>query len=310
MLLLPILRAILEGEGVTPMEIRVLKYFLLVAREENITKAANLLHLTQPTLSRQLMQLEEELGVQLFRQSKHHIILTEEGMLLRRRAEEIVALADKTKDDLQHREEQLSGTVAVGSGELRSSRFLAQLLTAFQTENPLVSFAIYSGNSDNIKERIERGLLDVGLLQEPVDITKYSFVRTPGREQWGILVRADSELAARESVSPADLAAVPLILPEREIVQNELLNWFGPYAEGLRITATGNLLYNLAALARDSGSGVLTLDLNCTYEGLRFIPLAPAMESNTVLVWKKTQTFSAAASALIEFSKKYISSIK
>ena len=292
------------------MEIRVLKYFLLVAREENITKAANLLHLTQPTLSRQLMQLEEELGVQLFRRSKHHIILTEEGMLLRRRAEEIVALADKTKDDLQHREEQLSGTVAVGSGELRSSRFLAQLLTAFQTENPLVSFAIYSGNSDNIKERIERGLLDVGLLQEPVDITKYSFVRTPGREQWGILVRADSELAARESVSPADLAAVPLILPEREIVQNELLNWFGPYAEGLRITATGNLLYNLAALARDSGSGVLTLDLDCTYEGLRFIPLAPAMESNTVLVWKKTQTFSAAASALIEFSKKYISSIK
>ena len=292
------------------MEIRVLKYFLLVAREENITKAANLLHLTQPTLSRQLMQLEEELGVQLFRRSKHHIILTEEGMLLRRRAEEIVALADKTKDDLQHREEQLSGTVAVGSGELRSSRFLAQLLTAFQTENPLVSFAIYSGNSDNIKERIERGLLDVGLLQEPVDITKYSFVRTPGGEQWGILVRADSELAARESVSPADLAAVPLILPEREIVQNELLNWFGPYAEGLRITATGNLLYNLAALARDSGSGVLTLDLNCTYEGLRFIPLAPAMESNTVLVWKKTQTFSAAAAALIEFSKKYISSIK
>lgn len=292
------------------MEIRVLKYFLLVAREENITKAANLLDLTQPTLSRQLMQLEEELGVQLFRRSKHHIILTEEGMLLRRRAEEIVALADKTKDDLQHREEQLSGTVAVGSGELRSSRFLAQLLTAFQTENPLVSFAIYSGNSDNIKERIERGLLDVGLLQEPVDITKYSFVRTPGGEQWGILVRADSELAARESVSPADLAAVPLILPEREIVQNELLNWFGPYAEGLRITATGNLLYNLAALARDSGSGVLTLDLDCTYGGLRFIPLAPAMESNTVLVWKKTQTFSAAASALIEFSKKYISSIK
>ena len=152
------------------MEIRVLKYFLLVAREENITKAANLLHLTQPTLSRQLMQLEEELGVQLFRRSKHHIILTEEGMLLRRRAEEIVALADKTKDDLQHREEQLTGTVAVGSGELQSSRFLTQLLTAFQEKNPLVRFAIYSGNSDNIKERIERGLLDVGLLQEPVDI--------------------------------------------------------------------------------------------------------------------------------------------
>ena len=292
------------------MEIRVLKYFLLVAREENITKAANLLHLTQPTLSRQLMQLEEELGVQLFRRSKHRIILTKEGMLLRRRAEEIVALADKTRDDLQRRGEQISGTVAVGSGELRSSRFLTQLLTAFQRENPLVSFTIYSGNSDNIKERIERGLLDIGLLQEPVDIAKYSFVRTPGREQWGVLVREDSELASRKSVSPADLAAVPLILPEREIVQNELLNWFGPYAEGLRVTATGNLLYNLASLVRAGGSSVLTLALDCSYEGLRFLPLSPALESNTVLVWKKAQTFSAAAAALIQFSEKYISRMK
>ena len=292
------------------MEIRVLKYFLLVAREENITKAANLLHLTQPTLSRQLMQLEEELGVQLFRRSKHRIILTEEGMLPRRRAEEIVALADKTRDDLQRRGEQLSGTVAVGSGELQSSRFLTQLLTAFQRENPLVSFSIYSGNSDNIKERIERGLLDIGLLQEPVDIAKYSFVRTPGREQWGVLVREDSELASRKSVSPADLAAVPLILPEREIVQNELLNWFGPYAEGLRVTATGNLLYNLASLVRAGGSSVLTLALDCSYEGLRFLPLSPALESNTVLVWKKAQTFSAAAAALIQFSEKYISRMK
>ena len=288
----------------------MLKYFLLVAREENITKAANLLHLTQPTLSRQLMQLEEELGVQLFRRSKHRIILTKEGMLLRRRAEEIVALADKTRDDLQRRGEQISGTVAVGSGELRSSRFLTQLLTAFQRENPLVSFTIYSGNSDNIKERIERGLLDIGLLQEPVDIAKYSFVRTPGREQWGVLVREDSELASRKSVSPADLAAVPLILPEREIVQNELLNWFGPYAEGLRVTATGNLLYNLASLVRAGGSSVLTLALDCSYEGLRFLPLSPALESNTVLVWKKAQTFSAAAAALIQFSEKYISRMK
>ena len=291
------------------MEIRVLKYFLLVAREENITKAANLLHLTQPTLSRQLMQLEEELGVQLFRRSKHHIILTEEGMLLRRRAEEIVALADKTKDDLQHREEQLEGTIAVGSGELQSSSFLTKLLTAFQEKNPLVRFTIYSGNSDNIKERIERGLLDVGLLQEPVDITKYSFIRTPGREQWGVLVHEGSELASKESVSPAELASVPLILPERESVQNELFNWFGSYAESLRIAATGNLLYNLASLARASGGSVLTLNLDCNYEGLRFIPLSPPLESNTVLVWKKTQTFSTAAAAFLEFSEKYISGI-
>ena len=149
--------------------------------------------------------------------------------------------------------------------------------------------------------------MDVGLLQEPVDITKYSFVRTPVREQWGVLIREDSKLAAKDRVYPADLAAVPLIMPGREIVQNELLNWFGPYAEGLRITASGNLLYNLASLARDSGSGVLTLNLDCTYEGLRFIPLSPSMESNTVLVWKKAQPFSTAAAAFLDYSKTYIS---
>ena len=291
------------------MEIRVLRYFLMVAREENITKAANLLHLTQPTLSRQLMQLEEELGVTLFRRSKHRIILTEDGMLLRRRAEEIVSLAEKTKDDLRHKQDHLAGTIAVGSGELQSSRFLTQLIAAFQKENPLVSFRIYSGNSDNIKERIERGLLDIGLLQEPVNIAKYHFVRTPVQEQWGVLVRADAELAAKDRVSPADLAGMPLILPERENVQNELLNWFGSLAEKLRITATGNLLYNLASLARDSGSCVLTLNLACHYDGLRFIPLAPELESGTVLVWKKAQTFSPAAAAFIAYSKEYISGI-
>lgn len=291
------------------MELRVLRYFLMVAREENITKAANLLHLTQPTLSRQLMQLEEELGVTLFRRSKHRIILTEDGMLLRRRAEEIVSLAEKTRDDLRHKQDHLAGTIAVGSGELQSSRFLTQLIAAFQKENPLVSFRIYSGNSDNIKERIERGLLDIGLLQEPVDIAKYHFVRTPVQEQWGVLVRADAELAAKDRVSPADLAGLPLILPDRENVQNELLNWFGSLAEKLRITATGNLLYNLASLARDSGSCVLTLNLACHYDGLRFIPLAPGLESGTVLVWKKAQTFSPAAAAFIAYSKEYISGI-
>ena len=292
------------------MEIRVLNYFLMVAREENITKAANLLHLTQPTLSRQMIQLEEELGVTLFHRSKHRIVLTEDGMLLRGRATEIVALADKTKNDFQHRQERLSGTVAIGSGELKSSRFLTRLITDFQAENPLVTFAFYSGNSDNIKERIERGLLDAGLLQEPVDIAKYSFIHTPIREQWGVLVREDSGLAAKDSVSPEDLSGVPLIMPEREHVQNELLNWFGPYAESLHITATGNLLYNLASLTRDSGSCVLTLNLDCIYEGLRFIPLAPGLDSGTVLVWKKTQAFSPAAAAFIDYSKKYISGIK
>ncbi len=291
------------------MEIRVLKYFLMAAREENITRAASLLHLTQPTLSRQLIQLEEELGVTLFLRSKHRIILTEEGMLLRRRAEEIVSLAEKTKEDFLRKQEELAGTIAIGSGELHSSAFLTQLITAFQKEHPLVCFTIYSGHSDNIKERLERGLLDIGLLQEPVDITKYSFVRTPIREQWGALMRSDSELAKKACVTPSDLAGMPLILPERENLQNELRNWFGSYGENLRIIASGNLLYNLASLARDSGGCVLTLRLDCTYEGLRFVPFSPGIETGTVLVWKKAETFSPATAAFIEYAKEYISGI-
>ena len=170
------------------MELRVLKYFLMVAREESVTKAANLLHITQPTLSRQLMQLEEELGVKLFIRNKKHILLTEEGMLLRRRAEEIVTLSEKTREELSHSKEDLSGKINIGSGELRTSLFLAELIISFKKLHPLVEFEIYSGNADNIKERIESGILDIGLLQEPVDISKYDFMRTPFKEHWGLLI--------------------------------------------------------------------------------------------------------------------------
>ncbi len=296
----------IQKKGVIPMEIRVLKYFLMVAREENITKAAELLHLTQPTLSRQLMQLEEELGVKLFHRGKHRITLTEDGMLLRRRAEEIVSLSEKTKEDLRRKREQLAGKITIGSGELQSSQFLAELITSFQEQNPMVQFEFYSGNADNIKERIERGLLDMGLLQEPVDITKYSFIRTPVKERWGVLVRSDSELAAKESVRPEDLAGVPLIMPARENIQNELLNWLGADMEQLHVAASGNLQYNMAILARSQSSCVLTLDLDCSYNGLCFVPFSPKMETGTVLVWKKIQAFSPAVQAFMEHAKKCV----
>lgn len=283
------------------MEIRVLKYFLVVAREENITRASNLLHLTQPTLSRQLMQLEEELDVQLFRRSRHRIILTEEGMLLRRRAEEIVALADKTQEDFMHKHDELAGVIAIGSGELRSSEYLAHLIAGFQKDNPLVQFTFYSGNSDNIKERLERGVLDVGLLQEPVDISKYSFLRTPTQEQWGVFISENSPLATKQSLTPEDLVHMPIIMPDRENIRSELLNWFGSYGEDLQITATGNLAYNLAILARENNTCVFALDLACQHPELRFIPLSPSVTSGTVLVWKKTQIFSSAVNAFLTY---------
>ena len=287
------------------MELRVLKYFLLVAREENITRAANLLHITQPTLSRQLMQLEDELGVTLFIRSKRHITLTEDGLLLQRRAEELVSLAEKTIAELSHHNEELSGTIAIGSGEYKGTRFLAELIASFQAAHPVVQFMFYSGNADDIKERIEHGLLDLGLLQEPVEISRYSFVRLPIQEVWGAYIPKEHPLAKKTAVSPEDLADQPLILPERESVRRELENWFGPYAENLHIIGGGNLLYNQTVFAARAQGIVLAIALDCQYEGLSFVPLAPSLQSSTVLAWKKAQVFSAASEAFIAHAKQY-----
>ena len=288
------------------MEIRVLNYFLMVAREENITRAANLLHITQPTLSRQLIQLEEELGVKLFHRGRHRVTLTEDGMLLRRRAEEIVSIAEKVRDEMRHDSGELTGTISVGSGELQSSQFLAELIASFCDKNPLVRFDIYSGNSDDIKERIERGLTDVGLLQKPVDITKYDFMHTPVKERWGVLVCADSPLAGKESVTPRDLDGMPLILPQRALIQNDLMGWFGSDLENLHVIASGNHQYNLAILAKNSGGCVITIELELEYDGLKFVPLNSKQDSGTVLVWKKGQTFSRAADAFIDHCKNSV----
>ena len=172
------------------MELRVLRYFYTVAREENITRAAQLLHVTQPTLSRQLMGLEEELGTVLFHRSSHRILLTEDGMLLKRRAQELLELADKTQREFQSREE-LSGEIAIGCGETCNMAHLSDLMVSFRQEHPLVQFRIYSATADEVKDRMENGLLDMGLLMEPVDISRYHTVPMPHRERWGALVRED-----------------------------------------------------------------------------------------------------------------------
>lgn len=269
------------------MELRVLKYFLMVAREENITRAAKLLHVTQPTLSRQLMQLEQELGIKLFQRSNHSIILTEEGMLLKRRAQEIVSLVEKTRRELSNKEEEIVGEVSIGCGETKNMSFLSEQITMFRKRYPFVEFHILSATADDIKERIEKGLLDIGLLVEPVDIGKYEFIRMPQKEQWGVLTRDDSMLAGREFVTPEDLSGVPLIMVKREDVRNRLSNWFGDYYEGLEIAATYNLLLNAVNMVRHQVGSALCFQLDSGYSGLSFIPFSPRLETGAVLAWKK-----------------------
>ena len=291
------------------MELRVLNYFLAIAREENFTRAAEQLHVTQPTLSRQIADLEEELGVKLFTRSNHNIVLTEDGMILKRRAQEILSLADKTKRDFLSKETVLEGTISIGSGEFRSTRILTDCIAAFRQLHPLVRFEFYSGNSGNIRDNIERGLLDMGLMLDPIDIRKYEFISMPVREQWGALVREGTPLAEKETVSPEDLVGLPLVSTTGEIARRNVGKWLGAYQSQVNVIASGNLLYNQALLAQSNVGATLGVKLNCSYDGLRFIPLSPVLEASTSLAWKKEQVFSTAVAAFIGFLKKYVSGI-
>lgn len=291
------------------MELRVLNYFLAIAREENFTKAAQQLHVTQPTLSRQIADLERELGVKLFVRSNHNIILTEDGMILKRRAQEILSLADKTKRDFLQKDEVLSGTISIGSGEFRSTKYLAKIIAAFHKKYPDVKYEIYSGNAGNIRDYIERGFLDIGLMSEPIDVRKYNFVNMPINEQWGVFVPDSFPLSQKERISPKDLAGMSVITATGDFNQSRIGKWLGDYKDQVEITATANLPYNEAVLVQENMGVMLSIKLNCTYENLRFIPLVPVLEVSTALAWKKEQIFSTATSAFIDFSQKYLKSI-
>lgn len=285
------------------MELRVLRYFLMAAREENITRAAALLHITQPTLSRQLMQLEEELGVTLFHRGKYSISLTEDGMFLKRRVQELISLTDKTIREISHKEEVLSGEIVIGCGETKSMSFLSKCIVEFQEEYPQVRFEIYSAIADDIKEKLEKGTLDIGLLCEPVDIARYDFIRMPFKERWGVLVRKDSKIAHKSTVTPKDLSGLPLLMAKRELVRSELASWFGDYYDGLHVTAMYNLGINASTMVRSKVGSALTIDLGVFYEDLCFIPLNPGLETGSVLVWKKSQMLPAAARRFVEYTQ-------
>lgn len=284
------------------MEIRVLKYFLAVAREQNISAAAQSLFLSQPTLSRQLKELEEELGKQLFIRGSRKITLTEEGLLLRKRAEEIVELLDKTEQELSRSDEQVSGEIYIGAGETDGLRLIAKAAKELQEQYPQITYRIISGDAVDITERLDKGLIDFALLLEPVDISKYSYLKFPVKDVWGVLMRRDCPLAQKKSISPKDLRDMPLIVSRQALDGSELTQWLKSGNEQLNIVSTYNLVYN-ASLMVDEGLGVaLCLDKIINASGdssLCFRPLKPRLEVGMSLVWKKYQVFSKAAEKFI-----------
>lgn len=284
------------------MEIRVLKYFLAVAREQNISAAAESLFLSQPTLSRQLKELEEELGKLLFIRGSRKITLTEEGLLLRKRAEEIVELLNKTEKELSNSDEQVSGEIYIGAGETDGLRLIAKAAKELQEQYPQIIYRIISGDAVDITERLDKGLIDFALLLEPVDISKYSYLKFPVKDVWGVLMRRDCPLAQKKSISPKDLRDMPLIVSRQALDGSELTQWLKSDNEQLNIVSTYNLVYN-ASLMVDEGLGVaLCLDKIINASGdssLCFRPLKPKLEVGMSLVWKKYQVFSKAAEKFI-----------
>ena len=292
------------------MELRVLRYFLAVAREGNITGAANSLHLSQPTLSRQIRDLEEELGHPLLIRKSHRVALTPEGVLFRKRAEEIIAMVDKTEAEFTSMQNTVGGDIYIGSGETQAIRRITRIAKALRDEYPGVHYHLYSGNAQDVTERLDKGILDFGILIQPADLSKYDYLNLPDKDTWGVVMRKDSPLAEKAYVERKDLLGVPLIcsrqaiLPQRE--GNEFASWFGDGFEA-DIVTTFNLIYN-ASLMVESGIGyAITLDrLVSTDEGsaLCFRPLKPKLESGLNIVWKKYQVFSPAAELFLERLKR------
>lgn len=285
------------------MELRVLQYFLAVARENSISGAAQFLHLTQPTLSRQLKELEEELGKQLFIRGNRRITLTEEGMILRKRAEEITELIQKAEDEITASDAMLAGDILIGAGETDGNRFLIKAIKAIQKEYPLVHFHIVSGDKAMITEAIDRGSIDFGIVFGNIDTAKYESIPVHHKDTWGVLMRRDAELAKKEFVTADDLIDQPLIISRQAFQNSELKNFFHMEQENLNIAATYSLLFN-GSLMVDEGLGyAICFDKLVNVSGnsnLCFRPLQPKIEARMSILWKKYQVFSKAAQKFLQ----------
>ncbi|MFQ9892697.1 MAG: LysR substrate-binding domain-containing protein [Emergencia sp.] len=295
------------------MEIRVLRYFLTVVREGSITKAADVLHITQPTLSRQLAQMEVDMGVKLFDRGTRKIVLTNEGLLLERRAEEILALVDKTEKELIEQDENIEGTVSIGCGDLRAVQLLTEFMGRFHEMFPDVSFELYTANADHISEQMERGLIDIGILLEPINMEKFDFIRLKQKEQWVVVMPPDSPLAKQESVTASDLVHVPLILPCRLSVRSELASWFGDVFDKLNVPYASNLPANSSLMVYNKLAYAIIVSGSLSLwdsEKIVCRPLYPELTASSVVAWKRKQPFGLAASKFIEYIKKEISALE
>ncbi len=291
------------------VETRLLHYFLTVARERNITNAAKALHITQPTLSRQMALLENEVGAKLFLRDSRPLSLTNEGLLLRRRAEEILELIEKTEAEISDQEEQVEGTISIGCGELASVKLLTELMAGFSQRHPQVIFDVYTANADQIKRRMDDGVTDLGLLLEPADMERYEYIRMPVRERWAAVMPSGVPLARQEHVTAKDLADIPVIMPSRQKVHDEVASWFGSCYDKLRVAGVSNLSTNAAMMVRAGLGYALIIEGALPFleqSEVRMVPLYPELTAASVLAWKRGQPFPTAVSRFLEHIKCFL----
>lgn len=294
------------------MDIRSLQYFLAIARDGSLTSAANTLHISQPALSRQVKELEDEIGKKLFHRQSRGISLTDDGLLLRKRAEEIVDLLDKTKSELSGNDESISGDVYIGAGEAESIHFLTNAARSLRNKYPAVRFHITSGNTTDALERLSRGLIDFALIvsMTELDERKYGVLPLPAEERWGVLMPADHPLAKKKTVSQKDIAKADLIISNELLTSPILSELTSADAASLNIIATYSLLFNASIMVRDGLGLAIALDgiINTEGSGLAFRPFRPRKTVGMSLVWKRYQVFSKSSAAYLAQLRQLIES--
>ena len=295
------------------MEIRTLKYFLVAAREGSITKAANSLGLTQPNLSRQINFLERDIGKKLFNRKNYKIELTDEGALFKKRAEEIIDMVEKTRDEFKSSDKIIAGNIRIGGSETHAIELITKIMRNIQKDYPNIQYHLYSGNSDDVSEKLDKGLLDFGIFIEPAGILKYDYIKIPAKDTWGVLMRKDSKLAKRQFITKNDLINIPIICSRQPIYnkasENKFLEWFQSDFDKLNIVATYNLIYNASIMVKSGIGYAVCLDklINTHGSSLCFVPLKPKLEAELNIVWKKGQIFSPASRIFLDMLYKNFS---
>ena len=286
------------------MELRLLRYFLTVAKEQSFTKAAEQLHITQPTLSRQMAAFEEDLGITLFIRNGKKISLTDEGILLKRRALEILNLEERTIEELKGKEEVVEGTITIGCGEFAAVETLAKICKTYKEKYPLVQIVLHTATADAVYEMMNKGLVDIALFMEPVDTEGLDYIRITDCDHWCVGMRPDDPLAEKEFIKKEDLIGKPLILPERMNVQSELANWFGKDFSKLQIAFTSNLGTNAGIMATNGLGYPISIEGAATKYWREDIlvqrRISPEITTSTVIAWRRNIPYSLAVRKMIE----------